>query len=91
MVYGVTRPNSDHTRHSQQQIPFIQSRASWQVIVTSGLIMLLGAWLPLRPIGQWFGMLPLPAAYWPLLLLTLVSYVVLTQEVKVWMMRMNWP
>jgi P-type Mg2+ transporter len=72
------------------KIPFLQSRASWQLIITSGLIMLVGAWLPSSPIGQWLGMVPLPATYWPLLLLTLVSYVVLTQAVKVWLIRMNW-
>ena len=72
------------------KIPFIQSRASWQLIMTSGAIMLVGMWLPSSPIGPWLGMVPLPAEYWPLLLLTLISYVVLTQAVKVWLIRKNW-
>jgi Mg2+-importing ATPase len=28
--------------------------------------------------------------YWPLLALTLLSYVVLTQLVKTWLLRMKW-
>jgi P-type Mg2+ transporter len=72
------------------KIPFIQSRASWQLIITTGAIMLVGMWLPSSPIGLWLGLVPLPLLYWPLLLLTLVSYVVLTQGVKVWLIRRNW-
>jgi Mg2+-importing ATPase len=72
------------------KIPFIQSRASWQLIITTGAIMLVGMWLPSSPIGQWLGLVPLPMQYWPLLLLTLISYVALTQAVKVWLIRRNW-
>jgi P-type Mg2+ transporter len=72
------------------KIPFIQSRASWQLIITTGVIMLVGMWLPSSPIGRWLGMVPLPVEYWPLLLLTLVAYVVLTQGVKVLLIRRNW-
>jgi P-type Mg2+ transporter len=72
------------------KIPFLQSRASWPLIVTSGAIMLVGAYLPVSPIGQWLGFVPLPALYWPLLLATLVSYVALTQLVKMWLVRQRW-
>ncbi|HXR37107.1 MAG TPA: HAD-IC family P-type ATPase, partial [Candidatus Binataceae bacterium] len=72
------------------KIPFIQSRASWQLIMTSAAIMLVGLWLPSSPIGQWLGFVPLPMLYWPLLLLTLLLYVALTQLVKVWLIRRNW-
>jgi Mg2+-importing ATPase len=72
------------------KIPFIQSRASWPLIMTTGAIMLVGMWLPSSPIGKWLGLVPLPIQYWPLLLLTLVSYVALTQSVKVWLLSRNW-
>ncbi len=72
------------------KIPFIQSRASWQLIMTSAAIMLVGIWLPSSPIGQWLGFVPLPTLFWPLLLLTLLLYVGLTQLVKVWLLRRNW-
>ncbi|MGD0073722.1 MAG: magnesium-translocating P-type ATPase [Candidatus Binataceae bacterium] len=69
------------------KLPFIQSRASWQLIMTSVAIMLVGAWLPASPIGPWLGLVPLPLTYWPLLILTLLAYVGLTQLVKVWLVR----
>src|SRR5271166_1099853 len=72
------------------KIPFLQSRASWPLILTSGAIMLVGAWLPVSPIGSWLGFVPLPALYWPLLLATLVLYVALTQLVKMFLVRKKW-
>ncbi len=72
------------------KLPFIQSRASWQLIMTSAAIMLVGAWLPSSPIGSWLGLVPLLPLYWPLLLLTLLLYVGLTQLLKVWLVRKLW-
>ena len=71
-------------------LPFIQSRASWQLIITSGLIMLIGMWLPFSPIGLWLGLVPLPASFWPFLVATLLAYMILTQIVKVWLIRRRW-
>jgi Mg2+-importing ATPase len=72
------------------RIPFIQSWASWPLIVTTAVIMMLGAWLPFSPVGPAFGFTPLPALYWPLLALTLLGYVLLTQAVKTWLFRKGW-
>ena len=72
------------------KIPFIQSRASWPLILTSVAIMLVGMWLPFSPIGLWLGLVPLPILYWPLLLVTLLLYVALTQFVKMWLVRRLW-
>jgi P-type Mg2+ transporter len=72
------------------KIPFLQSSASWQLIITTGVIMLIGMWLPFSPLGQWLGLVPLPIQYWPVLLITLLLYVVLTQGVKVWLIRRDW-
>jgi Mg2+-importing ATPase len=58
--------------------------------VTSGAIMLVVIWLPFSPIGVWLGFVPLPILYWPLLLITLLLYVVLTQVVKVWLVHKLW-
>jgi len=68
-------------------IPFIQSRASWPLILTTGAIMAIGMWLPASPFGPPLGLTPLPALYWPLLLLTLLCYVALTHGMKVWLLR----
>jgi len=71
-------------------IPFIQSRASWQLSMTTILIMLIGAILPYSPLARPLGFVPLPWQFWPLLALTLVCYVALTQVIKSWMVRKRW-
>jgi len=72
------------------KIPFIQSRASWPMILTTLAIMALGAWLPYSPVGAALGFTALPHAYWPLVGLTLLCYLGLTQLVKVWLLRKGW-
>jgi P-type Mg2+ transporter len=71
-------------------IPFIQSRASWQLTATTIIIMAIAAYLPFSPLGVHLGFVPLPPLFWPLLLLTLVCYVALTQVVKVWLLKRSW-
>jgi len=71
-------------------IPFIQSRASWQLTMTTVLIMAVGAYLPYSPLAGPLGFVPLPPLYWPLLLATLLCYVGLTQLVKTWLIRKTW-
>lgn len=72
------------------QIPFIQSRASWQLTMTTFLIMAIGAYLPSSPLAAYLGFVPLPHAYWPFLLATLLCYVGLTQLVKTWLLKRSW-
>ena len=72
------------------RIPFLQSWASWPLIVTTAVIMLIGALLPISPLGPAFGFTPLPLLYWPLLAVTLLGYVLLTQVVKTWLFRKGW-
>jgi Mg2+-importing ATPase len=71
-------------------IPFVQSRASWQLTMTTLLIMAIGAFLPYSPLATALGFVPLPPLYWLLLLLTLLCYVGLTQIVKTWLIRKSW-
>ncbi|MCX6908793.1 MAG: magnesium-translocating P-type ATPase, partial [Verrucomicrobia bacterium] len=71
-------------------IPFIQSRASWQLTMTTVLIMAIGAWLPYSPAAAALGFVPLPPFYWLLLALTLLCYVGLTQVIKTWLIRKSW-
>jgi Mg2+-importing ATPase len=72
------------------KIPFLQSRPSTYLLVTSGLIMAVGVALPFTPLGRYLGFTALPALYWPYLALTLLCYVVLTQGVKAWLLRHHW-
>jgi Mg2+-importing ATPase len=71
-------------------IPFIQSRASWQLTTTTVIIMAIAAYLPFSPLAGFLGFVPLPPLYWLLLLGTLVCYLALTQVVKVWLLKKSW-
>jgi len=72
------------------QIPFIQSRASWQLTMTTIAIMAIAVWLPYSPLASALGFTRLPSHYWPILLGTLLCYVVLTQAVKMWLISKAW-
>lgn len=69
------------------KIPFIQSRASWPLIVTSLIIVAVGAWLTVSPLASTLGFVTLPPLYWLILAGLLVGYVLLTQVVKTWFYR----
>ena len=73
-----------------KKIPFIEGHASWALTVTTVLIMGIGMWLPYSPLAPILGFVHLPALYWPILFLTLLCYVVLTQLVKMWLLRRSW-
>lgn len=66
------------------KIPFIQSRASRAMIISSLIIVGIGAYLPYSPLAGALGLAPLPPVYWLYLLGMLIAYVVLTQFVKTW-------
>src|SRR5450631_1482653 len=69
------------------KIPFIQSRASWQLILTSVIIVAIGAWLTVSPLADALGFVPLPPMYWLYLTIMLLGYALLTQLVKSWFIR----
>jgi Mg2+-importing ATPase len=72
------------------RIPFFQSRASWPLLVLSAIVMIVGIWLPFSFVAPALGFTSLPARYWPLLLVTLVCYTLLTQTVKTLLLRRGW-
>jgi Mg2+-importing ATPase len=72
------------------KIPFLQSRPSSFLLLTSGVIMAIGVALPFTSLGRYLGFTALPALYWPYLALTLLGYVLLTQGVKAWLLRHHW-
>jgi Mg2+-importing ATPase len=73
-----------------EKVPFLQSRSSWALAVMSIAIMLVGVAIPFSPVGSYLGFRTPPPLYWPLLLLTLLCYVALTQCVKQWLLRRRW-
>jgi Mg2+-importing ATPase len=72
------------------KIPFLQSRASWSLTLTTLAIMAFGAWLPYSPLASSLGLVHLPGLYWPILLATLLAYSCLTQAIKVWLLWKKW-
>jgi Mg2+-importing ATPase len=67
-----------------RRIPFIGSRASIPMTLTTLTIMAIGAWLPYSPFAATLGMVPLPLVYWAWIAVFLFSYAVLTHFVKTW-------
>jgi Mg2+-importing ATPase len=66
------------------KIPFIQSRASWPLIITSLAIVAIGSWLTVSPLAHTLGFVTLPASFWLYLAGILFGYALLTQVVKTW-------
>lgn len=52
--------------------------------------MAAGVAIPFTPLGAYLGFTAPPPLYWPLLGVTLLSYVVLTQVMKTWLLRRRW-
>jgi P-type Mg2+ transporter len=69
------------------KVPFIQSRATWPVLATTGAIIAGGLLLPFEPLGRKLGLEPLPASYFLWLAGILLGYAALTQVVKGWYIR----
>lgn len=69
------------------KVPFIQSRASRSLLLTSMVIAAIGAYLPYSPLAGALGFVALPPLYWLLLAVMLICYMALTQAVKTWFIR----
>jgi len=70
-----------------RRIPFIESRASLPMTLTTLAVMGIGAWLPYSPFAGALGLVRLPAVYWAWIAGFLLAYAVLTHGVKTWFMR----
>jgi len=64
------------------KIPFVQSRPSWPLLVTTVAVCVFGVWLPFSGFAGALGLTELPHGYWIALLLILGGYIALTQYVK---------
>lgn len=72
------------------RIPFLQSRASLPLSVMSALVVGVGIALPYSAAGEYLGFTPLPLLFWPLIVVTVLGYAILTHLVKVWLLHKNW-
>ena len=70
-----------------QKIPFLQSTATWPVLVSTLVIAALGCLIPTLPLGATLGFTSLPWNYSYWLILIVGSYFVLTQVVKIAFIR----
>jgi Mg2+-importing ATPase len=69
------------------RIPFVQSHATWPVLLLTAAIMACGLLLPFIALGAKLKLVPLPGSYFLWLAGILLSYSVLTQIVKGWYVR----
>ncbi len=65
-----------------RKVPFIQSSASWPVMLMTFSIIAIGICIPFTSFGSSIGLTPLPLSYFPWLIGILLSYCVLTQWLK---------
>lgn len=64
------------------RIPFVQSRPSLPLLLTTLSMCVLGLWLPVSPLAAALGFVPMPPSYWLALPAVLGAYLLLTQWVK---------
>ena len=64
--------------------------AGWDQDGHEAELMAVGVALPFSPLGRYLKFIPLPSAYWPFLALTLACYLLLTQGVKILLLRRHW-
>lgn len=69
------------------KIPFIQSRASLPLLLSSLAVVAIGMWLPYSMFAKSLGFVSLPAMYWPILMAMLVTYFIMVTLVNRWFMR----
>ena len=69
------------------KIPFIQSRASLPLILTSLIICAIGVWLPESPFAHGLGFTHLPFVFWPVVATIIGCYLALAHVVKNWFIR----
>ena len=69
------------------KIPFLQSRASWPLIISTLCVITVGIYLPFSPFAKAFQFLPLPPLYFVLLFIGLILYFLFTQFLKMWFIR----
>jgi Mg2+-importing ATPase len=70
-----------------RKIPFLQTWASRPLLLMTTTIMVTGILLTISPLAPLLGFVQLPLLYWPLLIVTLVTYITLTQLMKMWYIK----
>ncbi|MFA5393598.1 MAG: magnesium-translocating P-type ATPase [Candidatus Ratteibacteria bacterium] len=69
------------------KIPFLESRPSRFLILTSILIVSIGMFIALSPVAKFFGFVAPPPSYFVILFLIVITYLFMVQGVKTWFVR----
>ena len=69
------------------KIPFIQSRASKPMLLSSIIILSIAVLITLTPVAAYLGFVKLPLLYWGILIIMMLLYITLTQIVKTFISR----
>lgn len=69
------------------KVPFVQSKPSSFLVITSIFIISIGMIIPFSPLAKAFGFVPPPPSYFLALAVIVVSYLCLVQSVKSWFIR----
>ncbi|TLU82202.1 MAG: magnesium-translocating P-type ATPase [Chlorobium sp.] len=69
------------------KVPFLQSRASLPMLLTTCAVIAVAIWLPYSPFAAMFGMVPLPASYFVWIAAFLISYGIIGHFVKTWFFK----
>jgi Mg2+-importing ATPase len=69
------------------RIPFLESRASTPLILTTVVIVAIGGTIPYTIVGAGLGFQPLPWLFWVLVSAMMLAYAVMTHFVKAWFVR----
>ncbi|AEB29201.1 magnesium-translocating P-type ATPase [Carnobacterium sp. 17-4] len=65
-----------------KKIPFIQSRASMSVTISTFAVVAAAVFIPGSTFGTFFDFVTLPTTYWKWMILIVLSYIVMVQVVK---------
>ncbi|MDO9366497.1 MAG: magnesium-translocating P-type ATPase [Methylotenera sp.] len=69
------------------KVPFLQSKPSLPLLITTVTICIIGAYLPYSSLAPTLQMTPLPSIFWLYLAAMLAVYLALTQMVKAYLIR----
>jgi Mg2+-importing ATPase len=71
-----------------RRVPFLRSRASWPLTLTTAGVTLAGAGLPFSPLAGFFGFTRLPLEFFAFLVPVAVGYVTVVEVAKRWFFRL---
>ncbi len=70
-----------------RKMPFFQTWANWPLVLTTFVMISTAIFITFSPFAHYFNFVKLPPTYWPFLILTILSYIILTQIIKSWYIK----